>query len=935
MTKTTSQRAKRPKRWKSGCAWVQRGSAVRRVVASFVAGLVPAVFCGVVAAVSDLPDDRHRASGFDYSWLTSESYASSLAFRQTELREAEALFESAQIEVQDADVIFYAAAHDVSRAWARYLSGARAGDSEAALQAWRDVGTALSAYRDARWAKHAAVENLADARETLGYERFWKAELENDWREAQAERGVAGARTVAEEIARCGNGPRPGCSAAERLRSDTRFTVFQPILATVGVHHAHALGLTGAGVRVAVEDDAVAYRSREFSGRVSFEGARLVYPRPRTAVAPYDAAKWSYESSSYAPWETEDPHLHESLTVDYIAFREEGFNEEIWLENRADDVLSYHRWVVIPAIHAEDGPSHGTRVASVAVGRDFGVAPGATLIPIFKDFSKSGQREQSSWSRFLLDDLSRASTSRRRAWDEYLAAGVRADYANYDIVNRSFGIGVFDPESVRAVLGAGENWWGEELRKLLPLTWRAYMQTDVHPDERALVVYAAGNELEEYGGLGADLPYYERHVRGHQISVMALGEDGVHAVYSNFCGRLPANWDSARWGRHYCLAAPGTVNATSNRPDYAYQGTEGTSFAAPIVTGALALLIERFRGQVGHTAIAKRLVDTADNTGRYAQVEIYGAGRLDLQAALSPVGRLTTGTPTVRAGVDRTRLIVPAAFAGLSSNLAGLEVAGLDEWGAPFWFAPDTMFASLATADSLLPRFVEPDPIDDDLALPVADLHLGFTPGTLPFRMGSGLSLLAGKNRIGLEFARRGGWLFGALGNRDGWLGGRSAGAFGRDIRSITAWAGRDLDVSLSGDWRLRGHATLGVGSVSLASGAMVQAEPALLSAWSVGLEHGARGAERWSRIGLSQPLRAETGHARLTYLAGLADGEPDYRTVHVPLAPAGRMVELSLGHEHDLGAGRLALTIGYAIDADHVDHARRGRIGAAYRFEW
>ena len=323
-----------------------------------------------------------------------------MRLRQSEVRDADALFASARLEARNAETALAAAASDVSRAWAGYLSGARAGDSEAALQGLRDVGTALSALRAAREAKRAADETLSDARSALDFRRFFKARLENDWREAQAERGVAGDLGVAEEIARCGSGLRSGCSAVERMRSDTRFTVFQPVLATVGVHHAHALGLTGAGVRVAIEDDAVAYRSREFSGRVSFEGARLVYPRPLSAFAPSGANEWSYTSSSYVPTETEDPHLHESLIVDYIALREEGFNEEIWLENRSDDVLSRDRWVVIPAIHAEDGPSHGTRVASVAVGRDFGVAPGATLIPVFKDFSKSGQREQSRWSRY-------------------------------------------------------------------------------------------------------------------------------------------------------------------------------------------------------------------------------------------------------------------------------------------------------------------------------------------------------------------------------------------------------------------------------------------------------------------------------------------------------------------------------------------------------
>lgn len=128
--------------------------------------------------------------------------------------------------------------------------------------------------------------------------------------------------------------------------------------------------------------------------------------------------------------------------------------------------------------------------------------------------------------------------------------------------------------------------------------------------------------------MGANLPFHEPHLRGHHLAVMAVDADGAHAFYSNFCGPLPSDWDAARWGRHYCLAAPGRVNAVSNRPGYAYEGTKGTSFAAPIVTGAVALLMEHFRGQLGNTEIARRIVNTANNRDRYAQTEIFcHAGR--------------------------------------------------------------------------------------------------------------------------------------------------------------------------------------------------------------------------------------------------------------------------------------------------------------------
>ena len=652
------------------------------------------------------------------------------------------------------------------------------------------------------------------------------------------------------------------------------------------MHHAHAKGLTGAGVRVAIEDDAVNYRLPEFSGRVSFEGARIVYPRPQSTIAPYGANEWSYTSSSYKPWETEDPYIPESLTADAIVLLNGDWTEEIWLENQHEDVLDRDRWVVIPAVESEAGPSHGTRVASVAVGRDFGVAPGATLIPIFKDFSGSGQNEQNTWSRFLLNYISRASKSERDSWDTELAKSVRGDYANYDVINRSFGIGVFDQGAIQYALNDGTNWWGDELRRLLPLTWRAYMQTDVHPDDRAVVVYATGNSLQEWGGLGADLPFHERHLRGHHLSVMAVDNEGAHAFYSNFCGPLPADWNAARWGRHYCLAAPGTVNAASNRPGWAFQGTEGTSFAAPIVTGAIALLMEHFRGQLGNTEVAKRLVNTANNGGRYAQMEIYGAGLLDIEAALRPVGTTITGTPSMSRDTVATVLQVPPAMGRLGQRLAetGVEVASLDSLGAPFWSEPGRYMLTVGNLSSPIPEFSEPDPVAN------GQPHLGFTPGTLatPERI-SGIRFLVGNDKIGLERAPSDGFLWGVLGNGASWQGAAPSGAFGDHVRSLTTWVGRSARVELDDAWTLSASATLALGRAFFQPGSMLDVEPYAMSAWDVGVEHGERGRGSWSRVSLSQPLRAESGKGRFTYLSGLRDGEPVYAQATIPLAPEGR----------------------------------------------
>ena len=459
------------------------------------------------------------------------------------------------------------------------------------------------------------------------------------------------------------------------------------------------------------------------------------------------------------------------------------------------------------------------------------------------------------------------------------------------------------------------------------------MQTGTHPDDRTVVVYAAGNQTEEFGGLGADIPFYEPHVRGSQLSVMALGRDGAHAPYTNFCGALPRDWDAGRWGRHFCLAAPGTVNsARSAGKGFIYHERDGTSFAAPVVAGAIALLMEHFRGQLGNTEIVKRVVNTANNQGRYAQLEIYGAGLLDLKAALSPVGRTVTGTAAQTWDAMLTWLFVPQSMGALGHRLAvrGVEVASLDSLGAPFWSPPTQFVHTVRHELEAIPTFSEPE--QDAYGQP----HLGFTPDTLagPVNV-SGLHLLLGANKLGLEQAPRNGFRWGILGDGASWQGGRTSGAFGDRIRSMTAWAGRSARVALGGAWTLNASFTLALGRALFESGGMLDAGVHVLSTWDLGVERGVRGRGTWSRLALSQPLRAESGKGAFTYLAGLKDGSRVYNQATVSLAPESRELEFALTHETPIGRGRGVFKVAHSWDARHEPGRTGLRVGVAYRLNW
>ena len=284
--------------------------------------------------------------------------------------------------------------------------------------------------------------------------------------------------------------------------------------------------------------------------------------------------------------------------------------------------------------------------------------------------------------------------------DNYFASRFTTMADQVDIINMSFGFaGVITSYSATQVEAA----FGRSIDAL--------SQQNKSRGQRSIFVISAGNaynNLDEFDNtVEADspellpgLPYLFPELKDHMLAVVAVDDSGEIAFYSNRCG-VAAD---------FCLAAPGGGDGNSNGsvetheriwgpvpPDssaeanaHYYGGAIGTSFAAPVVSGSLALLKQMFPS-VGNYELVTRLLTTADKTGIYSDSSIYGQGLLDLEAATRPVGALAVASDSsLNSGLsDIGASSITTSGAGLGNSLVaalkGQNIALFDQQGFPFY----------------------------------------------------------------------------------------------------------------------------------------------------------------------------------------------------------------------------------------------------------
>ena len=276
-----------------------------------------------------------------------------------------------------------------------------------------------------------------------------------------------------------------------------------------------------------------------------------------------------------------------------------------------------------------------------------------------------------------------------------------------DIVNNSYGYS-----------GNIIDYTEAQVRYAFPKTIAEMSQIGTPDSQKTIYVWAAGN-AGGYADQGVDfsspellpgMAHYIPEIQGHSIAVASVDENGSISSFSSRCGVA----------QDYCISAPGgritAAYPTSTSDTGIYIGntnddnynsciqdnscfavTSGTSFAAPFVSGGLAVIADYFEGQLGSKEIVDRLFSTANKEGVYSDKAIYGQGLMDLGAATAPVGQVSAMLTGALSGA-----MVPALFTGIqltspsfgdavSNGVANQTIIFFDELGAPFRGAVDNL----------------------------------------------------------------------------------------------------------------------------------------------------------------------------------------------------------------------------------------------------
>lgn len=532
-------------------------------------------------------------------------------------------------------------------------------------------------------------------------------------------------------------------------------------------------------------------------------------------------------------------------------------------------------------IEDKNSVGHGTHVAGIAAAAldgvgTTGVAPDATLL-IGKIGQDNGYVE--------LDKL---------------GAGIAWAVSNgADVVNVSSEMSM-DSTYRNSVVSIGNGLYYSNISAYQSLGYNQILNTSnfTAPVVQAMsgndtvLVVAAGNQ-------GLAFPAFPAHYATMTDADGNLALDGrviiagafdistnTIATYSNRAGTMCYDFNSVtntcnnsyRVSDYY-LMAPGTwVTSTSNNGNYI--ALSGTSMAAPVISGGVALIHEMWPYMSGDNVV-KLLMNTADKSFAGYDVNIHGQGVMNLDTATTPQGAV--GIPTT-GRIDGTKVAMNGQL-----SVAGMKMGSLssmmvvDDYDRNFYMDGNSLNVATDT------RTV--DPILSAAYDANADQYMGYTKG-MSINIGN-VALSANEDATNFGMAlNAGNFSFGVMKEDGSFLGNVANSPIMNVQGATTAYASLNKEVSVN-NTTFFGNVSVGVTDLKVGSDSMMQDASQLVSnSASVGAKFNTKNGT----FGLvaALPVAINSGNATMKYASSVSSvGEISSTSARESFANTSREVNL------------------------------------------
>jgi autotransporter-associated beta strand protein len=274
-------------------------------------------------------------------------------------------------------------------------------------------------------------------------------------------------------------------------------------------------------------------------------------------------------------------------------------------------------------LNVDDVVGHGTTVASLAAGRSFGSWPGgvatdAQIVSARIIADKAPVDDGTGNGNQVDGPLGLAAVHQ-----DLIADGVK-------IMNNSWG---------------GLYWTNASATASIAAEYRPFIVSN-----GGLVVFATGNESKANPSDMAALPSQPGPGNSRPAADLERGWLAVTAVNSSKPDTLAAYANACGVAARYCLAAPGEAvfvdpkSTAGSVPSYMWGA--GTSYATPLVSGAAALVWQKYP-YFTNDLVRQTLLGTATDIGPAGVDSTFGYGLLNVGKAINGPARFDWGDVAV------------------------------------------------------------------------------------------------------------------------------------------------------------------------------------------------------------------------------------------------------------------------------------------------